>query len=59
MVENKIVVVNTQKPTLKEEAKAQGRLFLAECVDGIKKSLIDYATAMISRLCKMVIDKLQ
>jgi hypothetical protein len=58
MTNNELVVIDTKKPTLREEARNQGKLLLAECLEGAKAPIKNYTDAMIPCIIDWLIDKL-
>lgn len=58
MTNKKLVVIDTKKPALREEAKKQGKLLLADCLEGAKAPVKNYADVMIPCFIDWLIDKL-
>lgn len=58
MTNKELVVIDTKKPSLREEAKNQGTLLLADCLEGTKAPIKNYTDAMIPCFIDWLIDRL-
>ena len=55
MTNKELVVIDTKK---REEAKNQGKLLLADCLEGTKAPIKNYTDAMIPCFIDWLIDRL-